>query len=398
MSMTQTQPTAAPPPSGFLAQHRSTAILGAVLLAAALYFGGRELLWGRDLQVTEDAYVEGNVVQVTPQTTGTVVAIAADNTDLVTAGQPLVRLNALDAQLALDRAEAQLGRAVRQVRGQFAAAAQMQATIDQRRVDLSRAQADYDRRAPLGKTGAVSMEDIKHAEDALRAAQAALITAQQQYAGGQALIDGMAIDAHPDVAVAAAQVRDAYIAVHRDQLRAPVSGMVTKRSVQVGQRVTPGVSLMSIVPLDQLWVTANFKESQLATLRIGQPVRLTADIYGGGVRYTGRVVGLDAGTGSAFALLPAQNATGNWIKTVQRVPVRIALDPGQLRANPLRIGLSLKVEIDTKGHGGVAVTHATARPAQAYATAIFDDEDAGAQARVRQIIARNLSAVGSRRP
>lgn len=396
--MTQTPPPApAATTAGFVARHRATVILGGVLLLAGLYFGGRELLWGRDLQITEDAYVEGNVVQVTPQTTGTVVAIAADNTDLVVAGQPLVRLNVLDAQLAEDRAEAQLGRAVRQVRGQFAAAAQLHATIDQRRTDLSRAQADYDRRAPLGKTGAISMEEIKHAEETLRAAQAALLAAQQQYVGSQALIDGMAIDAHPDVAVAAAQVRDAYIAVHRAQLLAPVSGMVTKRAVQVGQRVTPGAALMSIVPLDQLWVTANFKESQLATLRIGQPVRLSADIYGGKLRYSGRVVGLDAGTGSAFALLPAQNATGNWIKTVQRVPVRIALEPGQLRDNPLRVGLSMRVEVDTKGHAGVSVTHAATRQPHTYATAIFDAEDAGAQARVRQIIARNLSPTTARR-
>jgi membrane fusion protein (multidrug efflux system) len=154
---------------------------------------------------------------------------------------------------------------------------------------------------------------------------------------------------------------------------------------------------MSIVPLDQLWVTANFKESQLANLRIGQPVRLSADIYGGKLRYSGRVVGLDAGTGSAFALLPAQNATGNWIKTVQRVPVRIALDPVQLRDNPLRVGLSMRVEVDTEGHAGVAVTHAVTRQPHAYATAIFDAEDAGAQARVRQIIARNLSSAPARR-
>jgi len=388
-------PGPGPTATGFITRHRAAVLLGGVLLLAALYFGGRELLWGRDLQITEDAYVEGNIVQVTPQTTGTVVAIAADSTDFVAAGQPLVRLNALDAQLAEDRAEAQLGRAVRQVRGQFAAAAQLQAAIDQRRTDLSRAQADYDRRAPLGKTGAISMEEIKHAEETLSAAQAALRGAQQQYAGSQALIDGMAIEAHPDVAVAVAQVRDAYIAVHRAQLLAPVSGMVTKRVVQVGQRVTPGTALMSIVPLDQLWVTANFKESQLATLRIGQPVRLSADIYGGKLRYSGRVVGLDAGTGSAFALLPAQNATGNWIKTVQRVPVRIALEPGQLRDNPLRVGLSMRVEVDTKSHARVAPNHAVTRQPHAYATAIFDAEDAGAQARIRMIIARNLSPATS---
>jgi membrane fusion protein (multidrug efflux system) len=389
--MTMTHPASSDARATLIARHRSTILLGVVLLAAAIYFGGRAFIWGRDLVATEDAYVEGNLVQVTPQTAGTVVAIAADNTDLVKAGQPLVRLNPLDARLALDRAEAQLGRSVRQVRGQFAAVAQMQANIDQRRTDLARAQADFDRRAPLGRTGAVSQEDVKHAEEAMRSAQAALIAAQQQYAANAALVDGMTLENHPDVAVAAAQVRDAYIAVHRSELLAPVSGMVTKRAVQVGQRVVPGAVLMSIAPLDQLWVTANFKEGQLANLRIGQTVRLTTDIYGGGVRYSGRVVGLDAGTGNAFALLPAQNATGNWIKTIQRVPVRIALDRDQLAANPLRIGLSMRVEVDTRDHGRAGSSPPLPK-AQAYSTPVFDDEDAGAQARVRQIIARNLSA------
>jgi membrane fusion protein (multidrug efflux system) len=374
----------------FVSRHRAAVVLAVVLVAAVAYFAGRALIWDRGLVVTEDAYVEGNLVQVTPQSTGTVVAIGADNTDLVKAGQPLVRLNVLDADLALDRAEAQLARAVRQVRGQFAVAGQMKATIDQRRADLARAQTDYDRRAPLGKTGAVSQEDIRHAEDTLHAAQAALIGAQQQAAANDALIDGMSLEAHPDVAVAAAQVRDAYIAVHRSNLLAPVGGMVTKRAVQVGQRVTPGAALMSIAPLDQVWVTANFKESQLAHLRIGQPVRLTADLYGGSVRYTGRVVGLDAGTGNAFALLPAQNATGNWIKTVQRVPVRITITPDQLTTNPLRIGLSMRVAIDTEGYANTS--RAAPAAAQTYSTAVFENEDAGARERVRQIIARNLAS------
>ncbi len=378
------------PQASFFAQHRAAVLLGLILLLAGTYFAGRAFIWGRDLVITEDAYVEGNLVQVTPQTTGAVVEIAADNTDLVKAGQPLVRLNPIDARLALDRAEAQLSRAVRQVRGQFAVAGQMRANIDQRRADLARAQTDLDRRAPLGRTGAVSMEDVKHAQDALRASQAALMGAQQQYEANQALVDGMSVDDSPDVSVAAAQVRDAYIAVHRTELLAPVAGMVTRRAVQVGQRVTPGAVLMLIAPLDQVWVTANFKESQLANLRVGQPVRLTTDLYGGALHYSGRVIGLDAGTGNAFALLPAQNATGNWIKTVQRVPVRIALAPDQLAAHPLRIGLSMRVEIDTR-HRGVDGPKGFPSGSQSYRTAAFDDEDAGAQVRVRQIIARNLA-------
>ncbi|WP_091740840.1 efflux RND transporter periplasmic adaptor subunit [Phenylobacterium immobile] len=390
MTQTPCSGRVATPISSFLSRHRAAVVLAAVLVAALAYFACRALIWDRGLVITEDAYVEGNLVQVTPQAAGTVIAIGADNTDIVQAGQLLVRLNPLDADLALDRAEAQLARAVRQVRGQFAVAGQMRAAIDQRRVDLARAQTDYERRAPLGRTGAVSQEDIKHAEETLRAAQAALMAAQQQAAANEALVDGMSLEAHPDVAVAAAQVRDAYIAVHRSDLLAPVTGMVTKRAVQVGQRVTPGAALMTIAPLDQVWVTANFKESQLAHLRIGQPVRLTADLYGSAVAYTGRVVGLDAGTGAAFALLPAQNATGNWIKTVQRVPVRIALDRGRLSAHPLRIGLSMRVAVDT--HAPSPANRPAPVVAQTYSTAVFDHEDAGARDRVRQIIARNLAA------
>ena len=323
---------------------------------AALLAGSAAVAWWllapSDHEVTEDAYVEGNVVQVTPQLNGSVTAIGADNTDYVQAGQVLVQLNQVDAQLALARAEAQLARAVRQVRAQFASASQGQANIVLRRADVARAETDLARRSSLAGSGAVSGEDISHAEDALRTARAALTVAEQQSLSASALTDRTSVASHPDVLAASAQLRDAYVAAHRTTLRAPVSGIVTRRTVQLGQRVAPGASLMSIVPPEQMWVSANFKESQLTGIRIGQPVELRADVYGKTVRYHGRVAGLDAGTGNAFSLLPAQNATGNWIKVVQRVPVRIALDAKELAAHPLKIGLSMQAAVDIRQRSG----------------------------------------------
>ena len=340
-------------------------------------------------EVTEDAYVEGNVVQVTPQLNGSVTAIAADNTDYVQAGQVLVQLNEVDAQLALARAEAQLAKTVRQVRAQFASASQGQATIVLRRADVARAQTDLARRSSLAGSGAVSGEDISHAEDALRTARAALTVAEQQSLSASALTDQTSVASHPDVLAASAQLRDAYVAAHRTTLRAPVSGMVTRRTVQLGQRVAPGAALMSIVPPEQMWVSANFKESQLHGIRIGQPVELRADVYGKSVRYHGRVAGLDAGTGNAFSLLPAQNATGNWIKVVQRVPVRIALDAKELAAHPLKIGLSMQVKVDTgERSGALAASTASGRPA--WRTGVFDGELAQAAERADAVIAANM--------
>lgn len=397
--MSQTQKPSAQPPlsaAGPVAKARThtipTLIAYGVLLAGCLGYGGYWALSAQYQESTEDAYVDGNVVQVMPQGTGTVTAINADNTDNVPAGKVLLTLNPVDVRLALDRAEAQLAKSVRQVRGQFSSASQMQANIDLRRTDFSRAQADLERRVPLVKTGAVSNEDFHHAEESVRSAQAALAAAEQQFAGNHALVDSISVEAHPDVVMAATQVRDAYVAKARTELRAPVGGMVTKRNVQVGQRVSPGMALMSIVPLDHLWVTANFKESQLRDIRIGQTVKLAADVYGRSVEYAGKVVGLDAGTGSAFSLFPAQNATGNWIKVVQRVPVRIAMDANQLASHPLRLGLSMKVEVDTRERQGQPLALASLVGPQAYATQVFDGEQTGAEKVIRQIILANLAA------
>jgi membrane fusion protein (multidrug efflux system) len=345
---------------------------------------------GRYYESTDDAYVGGNLVQVTPQVAGTVVAIDADDTDFVTTGQILVELDKADSRVGLDQAEAQLARTVRSVRNLLATDAQLQASVEVRRAELARARDDLARRSKLDTEvpGAVAAEELQHARDTVAAANAALDAAGRQLSAQRALTDHTTIESHPDVLEVAAKVREAYLAYARTALPAPVSGFVAKRSVQVGQRVGPGAALMTVVPLDQVWVDANFKEGQLPNLHAGQPVKLVADAYGGAVTYHGKLAGFGAGTGSAFALLPAQNATGNWIKVVQRVPVRIALDPAELRQHPLQIGLSMEVTVDTHDRAGERLPK-IAHSSAAYETSAFASMDDLADRRVAAIIAAN---------
>jgi membrane fusion protein (multidrug efflux system) len=360
------------------------------VLAGAAY-GVYWALVSRYLQSTDDAYVAGNVVQITPQIAGTVVSIRADDTQFVQAGQTLVELDQADSKVALDRAEAELAKTVREVRNLFATTAQLRATTELQQSDLKRAEDDLARRERLGASGAVSGEELQHARDAVRSAQAALAAANQQLEANRARTDRTTVENHPDVQAAAARVRDAYLSYARTILPAPVAGFVAKRSVQLGQRVSPGAALMAVIPLNAVWVDANFKEAQLPGMRVGQPVTLTADLYGGKVTYHGQVAGFGAGTGSAFAVLPAQNATGNWIKIVQRVPVRVALDPQELAAHPLQIGLSMQVEVDTHERGGDRLPQ-TAQAPQDYTTSVFRPLDDMASARVKQIIAANAGS------
>ncbi len=378
-----------PSPSGMQGRRKRwlALVIGVVALIGIAY-GTYWALTMRYFQSTDDAYVSGNVVQITPQIAGTVIAIGADDTQFVQAGQPLVQLDPTDAKVALDQSEAELGKTVREVRGLFATSAQLQATVAMRRSDVARAADDLSRRERLASAGAVSAEELHHAHDALDSAQSALVAAQQQLEANRARVDRTTVENHPEVLAAATHVRDAYLAYARTELPAPVSGFVAKRAVQLGQRVSPGAALMAIVPLDQVWVDANFKEPQLAGMRIGQPVTLVADIYGGKVTYHGKVAGFGAGTGSAFALLPAQNATGNWIKIVQRVPVRVALDPQELAAHPLQIGLSIEAEVDTRDRGGDRLPQ-LAQTAPVYATGVFGTPDGMASQRVKAIIAAN---------
>jgi len=386
----QTQPPAPPEDAAALKAKRKRwliIVVGAFAVIGIAY-GAYWALALRFFQSTDDAYVNGNIVQITPQISGTVVAIGADDTQFVKAGQMLVQLDQADAKIALDQAEAQLGKTVREVRNLFATSASLQATLDMRQSDLTKANEDFARRERLANSGAISREEQQHARDAVDSAKSALQAAQQQLVANRARVDRTTIEDHPDVRNAAAHWRDAYLAFARTALPAPVAGFVAKRAVQLGQRVSPGAALMAIVPLDQVWVDANFKEPQLASMRLGQPVTLTADIYGSKVKYHGKVVGFGAGTGSAFAVLPAQNATGNWIKIVQRVPVRILLDPQELAAHPLQIGLSMQVEVDTHDRSGDRLPQ-LAQTAPAYATDVFRTQEEIAEQRVKAIIAAN---------
>ena len=363
-------------------------VAGAAFLILGCAYGGYWWLTQRYVQGTDDAYVNGNVVQITPQISGTVVSIGAEDTQFVHAGQPLVQLDQADAKVALDKAEAQLAKTVREVRTQYATSGQLQASVEVRQADLARANDDLARRERLAQSGAVSGEELQHARDTASSARSALLAAQQEMTAQRARIDHTTIATHPDVMNAAAQVRAAYLDYARTSLPAPVSGFVAKRAVQLGQRVSPGAPLMAIVPLDQVWVDANFKEPQLAQMRVGQPVTLKADLYGGKIVYHGKVQGFGAGTGAAFALLPAQNATGNWIKIVQRVPVRVALDPAELSAHPLQIGLSMQADVDTTDRSGARLPE-TAQRDIGHATDVFDTTNKVADDRVAAIIAAN---------
>ena len=367
------------------------ALLGVAIVVSAAGYGAYYMTYARYHESTDDAYVSGNLVQLTPQVTGTVIDVNADDTQIVKAGDPVVTLDAADAKIALGNAEATLGQTVRQVSGLYVNNDFYSATVAQRQSDLSRATDDLHRRQAVAGTGAVSAEDVAHARDAVAAAQAALDAARQQAEANRALTDRTTVEQHPNVQAAASKVRDAYLSYARNTLPAPVTGYVARRSVQVGQRVAPGTPLMAIVPLDGVWVDANYKESQLKHMRIGQPVTLTADVYGDSVTYHGRVVGFSAGTGSAFATLPPQNATGNWIKVVQRLPARIQLDQKELEAHPLRIGLSMDVDVDTRDDSGHQLGAATNT---VYRTDVFSQYGTQADAEIDRIIAANV--VGDR--
>ncbi len=401
---TSSTPTVTPTvaPSGNPARKKALTVLSIVVLLGLAY-GGFEYYGARHSEETDNAYVQGNVIQITPQVGGTVTAILADDTDFVKAGQALVKLDPADAKVALDQAEANLAQAVRQVRTLYANNGTLSAQVTLRESDIARAQTDIaratddlNRRQALAGNGAVSKEELNHAksqlttaQNALSAAQAGVAAAREQLSSNQTLTEGTNVEGHPSVVAASAKVREAFLALHRAELPAPVDGYVAKRTVQLGQRVAAGAPLMAIIPLNQLWVDANFKEVQLRNIRIGQPVKLTADLYGKKMEYKGTVAGLGAGTGAAFSLLPAQNATGNWIKVVQRVPVRVALDAEQLAQNPLRVGLSMEATVDVTDQSGKSLADAP-RTASATQTDVYTVLDQQASDEVRKVIAANL--------
>ena len=365
------------------------AITAAFVVAGAAWAAYYQLVLAKE-EVTDNAYVGGNLVTLSAQVTGNVDAIRADETQMVTAGARLITLNAIDADLALSQAEARLGNVVRQERERYASVAQYDAVIEQRRLALATAQGNLTRRAPLAADHTISGEDLAHAKQAVDDAKAALTVAQRQAESAKSGVAGVNLASHPAVLSARGDVLQAWLAVRRNAVVAPVSGYVAKRSVQLGAHVTPGTPLMSIVPLDQLWVDANFKESELRNIRVGQAATIETDLYGSKVVYHGKVLGMSAGTGSAFSLLPAQNATGNWIKVVQRVPVRIMLDPKELAAHPLRIGLSTTVTVDTRPGEGATLDQPLVA-STVYTTKVLSQPVAEAEKLADAIIAHNLA-------
>jgi membrane fusion protein (multidrug efflux system) len=379
--------TLPPPPSRYSTRQRALGLVAIVVVLGVIAWGAYWLFYGRFFESTDDAYVGGDVVAITSREPGTILTLHADNTQFVHRGEAVIDLDPANALVGMQQAEAGLAQTVRQTRALFAKADQSRAQISQARIQLAQAGQDYRRRQEASGDGSVSKEEVSHANDATAQAKAALTVAQTGLEQTLAQIQGTTIATNPDVLAAAAKLRNASLVLDHMLLFAPVDGVVAQRTVQVGEQVAPGTPLLAIVPLDNVWVDANFKEVQLTRMRVGQPVTLTADIYGGGVTYHGYVAGLSPGSGAAFALLPPQNASGNWIKIVQRVPVRIRIDPSDLKAHPLRVSLSVDVTVDVRDQSGPAIA-ANAQP-RAFEEQAIPNDGRAVNALIAKIIADN---------
>jgi membrane fusion protein, multidrug efflux system len=370
-------------------RRRVLGLIAAVFIVIGLLWGLFWLLVLSKRERTDDAYVNGNKVVISAQVSGTVIAVLTDDTQLVKAGQVLVRLDPIDAATGLARSASALGQGVRQVRQQKSNAEQYDSMIVTRRLELARAEVDLAKREPLLADSAIAPEEVRHARESVLLARAALTQAERQAIAAHALVDGTNVEDNPAVLQAKAAYRDAWIAAQRNAVVAPVTGYVAERSVQLGQHVTAGQAMLTVIPLNELWVDANFKEVQLRHLRIGQPAEVRSDLYGGSFVYHGHVKGMSAGTGAAFALLPAQNASGNWIKVVQRVPVRIQLDDADLAKSPLRVGLSATVTVDTTNEEGpVLAKEAADQPVGD--TQVYTQDLDKANAEADAVVRRNL--------
>ena len=362
--------------------------LGSLFLVAAIAYSVYWFSYGQYYQSTDDAYVSGNLVELMPQVTGNVVSVYADDTEWVKEGHPLVKLDATDAELALKNAETDLAETVRNVKQRYAAAGELRAAVGEKEAELEKAKQDLDRRMKLIAGHAVSKEELRHAQDNVAIAESSLASAEHKLSSALAAVENTTLPTHPAVLKAETRLRQAWLEAMRTTIKAPATGYVAKRSVQIGQRVTSASTLMIIVPLDEIWVDANFKEDQLRHIRIGQPVTLTSDIYGSHVVFHGKVAGLGAGTGSVFSLLPPQNATGNWIKVIQRLPVRIRLDVGEVARHPLRIGLSMVAKVDTHDeHGGVLTRVEQEEPI--YSTSVFENGNKEVERLIAKILKDN---------
>jgi membrane fusion protein (multidrug efflux system) len=364
---------------------------GGLLYGAYWYFIARH--WAD----TADAYVHGNQDPLMPQVSGIVTAVLADDTELVREGDVLVELDATNARLALDRAEASLANTVRQIHQLFQQVDEQAATVELQQANLVQAHKDFLRAQGLESRHNISQQEYQHALTAWETAQSSLSEARYKLKALQAITEGTTVRDHPRVKLQITALRQAYVDLERTRLRAPVTGYVAQRTVQVGQQVAPGKALLAIIPLDQIWVEANFKETDLADMRVGQPARVSSDLYGAGVQYHGTVLGISPGTGSVFELLPPQNATGNWIKVVRRVPVRIGLGAKDVRAHPLRLGLSMAVSVDVTNAAGPVLGEAAAGRTH-YRTSVYRSEDKRLRRLIEKIIRENGGAGPSPSP
>ncbi len=385
----QPQPPASTAPDN---RKRNRAILITVLIFVLIGLGflGYWLFYGRFHEYTDDAYVDGNNVTLTPQIPGIVIALAAMDADFVPQGKVLIELDQTDARISLDKAVAELGSAVRNVMQLFEKVKQDEANIAMKKAEFVKAAQDYDHRVSLVDEGGVSVEDFDHVVAELKSAFADLNLAEHEYIADVAQVENTTVETHPLVEKAKNSVRDAWVFLQRCTIKAPATGLVAQRTVQVGEQVAPGQALMAIIPLDQMWITANYKETQLGDMRVGQPAEVTADIYGGGLTYHGKVIGIGGGTGSIFSVLPPQNATGNWIKIVQRIPVRIVIDQNEVKEHPLRLGLSVETTVNITDTKKPFVPEI--RPDQMlYCTDVFETQEEGAEDLIEDVIDENLS-------
>ncbi len=387
--MTDSKPTDSKPIDAKSAPQRTRwlALLALAFLAAGVVWGMYWFTYASIHESTDDAYVVGNLIRVTPRIAGTVVAVLTDDTEPVKQGQVLVRLDDTDAHLALEKSEADLGSTVRRISQAFRRRDQQAANLAQKRRTLQQTEADLTRRLHAVTVQAVSKEEVEHAQAARDQAQWALDQAEAEWGASEAVVAGTSVETHPEVKQAAVRLRESWLTVQRCSIRSPADGQVAKRSVQIGQQVAPGVPLLIIVPTNQIWVDANCKEDQIKNIHPNQPVRLTSDLYGTALVFHGTVQGLSPGTGSVFSLLPPQNASGNWIKIIQRLPVRIALDPKELLAHPLRVGLSMKAEIETS-----VFNQAAPSPGTRYEIPIEDAKEA--EALIQSVLQTNCPRCG----
>ena len=369
---------------------RALWIATVIFLFCALIFLVYWLVWGRFHESTDDAYVNGNLIMLTPQEEGIVVSILADNAQLVEEGQPIIELDRHDFEIRLGKAGAELANSVRSVTQMFLKVEELKAKKQVSESALIRAQLDYDHRAALVADAGVSREDFEHSETTLLAALSSLLEVDKELSGAEALVENTKVATHPSVELSKSALRSAFLALHRCTVLAPARGIVTQRRAQVGQRVKSNEPLLSLVPLDQIWIDANFREVNLKNFRIGQPVTLFADMYGRRKKFHGKIVGLNPGSGSVFSILPPQNATGNWIKIVQRIPVKISLDPNEIKKRPLLLGLSITATVDTHDRTGRRLPLSSPE-GPIYKTDVYTDELDGADELIEQIIADNSS-------